>query len=216
MCGFPPEFCLYGPSGKKWKNVCGPWHIDNMDDEHLLKYELISLDDELAEGAEGLSLDEKKKKGEQTTKTGEKVGKDDQLKPGGKVASQSLISFPPLSNKNKNNLKFYLRKVKKGGGGAPRVTVEKLTRNKRKFTTVVTGVEAFGIDAKDASKVMKKKFSCGVAACKGDAGKPNTIEIQGDFLDDVLEMLAEHKDFKSVPEEAIYIKDGNKVKAYAQ
>ena len=188
VCGFPPEFCENGPNGKKWKKECGPWLVDNMAESFLRKYGLIDDDDdELAEGTEGMSLEDGKKKGEQTTKKGETVGKGDKVMPGGKV---------------------------KKGGAEKRVTVEKESRNKRKFITRVIGLEHFGVNLKDASKVMKKKFSCGCAVVTPGAGKPDAIEIQGDFMDEALEMISEHKDFASVPEDKLFSKEGNKFKPY--
>jgi len=192
-CGFPPEFCEFG--GKGWKKKCGPWLIENMPRPFLERYELVSAEDELVEGMEAVAVegnvttDEEASRAKQTTKKGEKLQKGDKLLPGGKV---------------------------KKGGESTCVTVEKVTRNKRKFTTVVVGLEHFGVKLKDASKLFKKKFSCGCAVVKGDAGKSDSVEIQGDFQDDVLEMIAEHKDFEDVPEEVLYIKDGTRKRAWLQ
>jgi len=189
VCGFPPEYCEF--TGKNWKTACSPWLLENMDRDFLEKYELISkADEELAEGLQAASLDEadgdEKKKGEKTTKKGEAPGKGDKLMPGGKVKKKD----------------------------AKCITVERLQRNKRKFTTVITGLEHFNVKLKDAAKIFKKKFSCGCAEVKGKAGQADTVEIQGDFLDEVLEMLAESKDFDDVPEEALFIKEGAKKKSY--
>jgi len=185
VCGFPPEFCQWGPSGKKWKKVCGPWHIANMPESFLRKYELIG-DDELAGGAAEMSLEDGDKKGDVTTKGGGVAGKGEKVMPGGKVKGQAQ----------------------------KRVTVEKENRNKRKYITRVIGLEHFGVKLTDASKIMKKKFSCGCAVTSKGAGKPDAIEIQGDFMDDALEMISVHKDFTSVPDDAIYIKEGTKCKPY--
>jgi len=172
--------------------------IENMDDEFLVKYGLKDeadakkLADSIA-GMEAASLEDEggeeqeKKKEPQTTKKGEALEKGDKLMPGGKVKKAQSTC----------------------------VTVERLSRNKRKFTTVITGLEHFEIKLKDAAKIFKKKFSCGCAEVKGKAGQSDTVEIQGDFLDEALEMIAEHKDFTSVPEEVLYIKEGTKKKAYA-
>lgn len=187
-CSLPPEYCEF--VSKKCKD-CKPWLLKNMDREFLVKYKLIEEEggeEELAEGMEGASLGEGGEKLAVKTKKGEPVGKGDKLMPGGKVKKKEPIC----------------------------VTVERLSRNKRKSTTVVIGLERFGVDLKAAAKVFKKKFSCGCAHVKGDAGKPDEIDIQGDFLDEVCGMLAEHKDFTDVPEEVIYIKEGSKKKAAFQ
>jgi len=190
VCGFPPEYAEF--TGKKWKKVCGPWLQGNMDREFLEKYDLLPEEgDDVAEGVAEMSLEGEGAEGNatkaQTTKKGEKLQKGDKLMPGGKVKKQE----------------------------APCVTVEKLTRNKRKFTTVVTGLEHFGVKLKDAAKVFKKKFSCGCAVVKGDAGKPDTVEIQGDFQEEALDMISEHKEFSDVPEEVLFYKEGAKKRAFA-
>jgi len=58
------------------------------------------------------------------------------------------------------------------------VLIQRLQRNKRKFVTVVTGLEHFGVKLKDAAQCFKKKFSCGSAVVAGECGKPDEIDIQ--------------------------------------
>ena len=74
-------------------------------------------------------------------------------------------------------------------------------RNKRKFVTVVSGLETFGIrlsllptpdkgrrsaDIKlqDASKQFSRKLSCGASITKNAVGKKQ-IDVQGDFVHEV-------------------------------
>jgi translation initiation factor 1 (eIF-1/SUI1) len=58
---------------------------------------------------------------------------------------------------------------------APKVVVSRQQRSKRKFLTVVSGLELYKVDAKEACSAFKKKFACGVS--QGSDG----IEIQVRF-----------------------------------
>ncbi|BBH08267.1 Translation initiation factor SUI1 family protein [Prunus dulcis] len=72
------------------------------------------------------------------------------------------------------------------------VTIEKMTRNKRKCITTVKGLELFGVKLSDASKKLGKKFATGASVVKGPT----------------------EKDQIDVPEAAIFfIEDGRKVPA---
>lgn len=103
-------------------------------------------------------------------------------------------------------------KVKELPGGkkkrdtSPHVTIRKLTRGGRKCVTCVTGLEGFGIKLEDVAKKFKKKFACGSAVVKGDNGAPDIVEIQGDFEEEVIDVVCE--EFKTVPREKISVLDG--------
>jgi density-regulated protein DRP1 len=56
-------------------------------------------------------------------------------------------------------------KKKKG----PKVVVSRLSRSKRKFLTLVSGLDGFGVVPKDACSIFKKKFACGVSQVKGSS-----------------------------------------------
>ena len=59
-------------------------------------------------------------------------------------------------------------------------------RGKKKAVTVVQGLKTFGIDLKVASKFFGQKFACG-ASITGD----DEIVIQGDFKDDLFDLIPE-------------------------
>jgi density-regulated protein DRP1 len=59
-------------------------------------------------------------------------------------------------------------------------------RGKKKAVTVVQGLKTFGIDLKVASKFFGQKFACG-ASITGD----DEIVIQGDFKDDLYDLIPE-------------------------
>ncbi len=70
---------------------------------------------------------------------------------------------------------------------APKVTVSRISRSKRKFLTLVSGLEAYNVAPKDACSLFKKKFACGVSQVKG----ADDIEIQGDVSFEVVEFIVE-------------------------
>eukprot|EP01116_Phalansterium_solitarium_P007048 TRINITY_DN19523_c0_g1_i1.p1 TRINITY_DN19523_c0_g1~~TRINITY_DN19523_c0_g1_i1.p1 ORF type:complete len:178 (-),score=55.72 TRINITY_DN19523_c0_g1_i1:150-683(-) len=71
----------------------------------------------------------------------------------------------------------------------PIVHIERVQRNKRKYVTIVMGLDKFGIKLSDASKLFAKKFSCGASVIKGEGEEE--IDIQGDVVDDLVDYLEE-------------------------
>lgn len=59
-------------------------------------------------------------------------------------------------------------------------------RGKKKSVTVVQGLASFGIDLKTASKFFGQKFACGASITADDE-----IVIQGDFKDELFDMIPE-------------------------
>ncbi|CAB4318606.1 unnamed protein product [Prunus armeniaca] len=91
------------------------------------------------------------------------------------------------------------------------VTIEKMTRNKRKCITTVKGLELFGVKLSDASKKLGKKFATGASVVKGPTEK-DQIDVQGDIAYDIVEFITDT--WPDVPEAAIFfIEDGRKVPA---
>jgi len=102
-------------------------------------------------------------------------------------------------------------KVKELPGGkkvratSPRVTIKKLTRGGRKCVTSVFGLEGFEVNRDAVAKAFKTRFACGCAVVKGDNGLPDSVDIQGDFEQEVVDQLVDK--FK-VPLEKIIRTDG--------
>ena len=68
-----------------------------------------------------------------------------------------------------------------------------MQRNKRKFVTIVLGLETFGHKLKSAAKKLGKRFACGAAVSNNDMGK-DEIVIQGDCLADLPKLLKQKYD----------------------
>jgi density-regulated protein DRP1 len=79
------------------------------------------------------------------------------------------------------------KKDEKKKSAAKVVTVSRISRSKRKFLTLVSGLEAYNVAPKDACSLFKKKFACGVSQVKG----ADDIEIQGDVSFEVVEFIVE-------------------------
>eukprot|EP00697_Spironema_sp_BW2_P010570 gnl/Spiro4/25897_TR12899_c0_g1_i1.p6 gnl/Spiro4/25897_TR12899_c0_g1~~gnl/Spiro4/25897_TR12899_c0_g1_i1.p6 ORF type:complete len:123 (+),score=34.95 gnl/Spiro4/25897_TR12899_c0_g1_i1:601-969(+) len=95
----------------------------------------------------------------------------------------------------------------------PVVTVCKAVRNKRKCVTTVAGLDRFGgIKLKDAAKIFGRTFSCGASVVKSAAGEADEIDIQGDFKEDVVDLILQR--FPAIPASSIFFLDGKtKVRA---
>uniref|UniRef100_K3WSK7 SUI1 domain-containing protein n=1 Tax=Globisporangium ultimum (strain ATCC 200006 / CBS 805.95 / DAOM BR144) TaxID=431595 RepID=K3WSK7_GLOUD len=71
------------------------------------------------------------------------------------------------------------------------VYISKSSRKGRKRLTFVTGLEDFeGVNIKDASKSLGKRFACSSSLSKTDAGKQQ-IQLQGDCIVELMEVLPE-------------------------
>lgn len=99
------------------------------------------------------------------------------------------------------------KKSGKKGKGEPKVLISRKDRNKRKYVTIVAGLEDFpGIKMKQASKALGKKFSCG-ASVSNTATGGKEIDIQGDVQYDLPAILVEKFDVRRscrAPDELVY------------
>ncbi|KAI1137027.1 translation machinery-associated protein 22 [Hypoxylon sp. FL0543] len=89
------------------------------------------------------------------------------------------------------------------------VTIKRVERNKRKFVTAVSGLEAFGLDLKKVAKEFGKKFATGSSVTKVPSGGEEIV-VQGDVSDEIEEFLLEK--YKDIPEDNIELVDDKKKK----
>lgn len=71
-----------------------------------------------------------------------------------------------------------------------KIQIHRVERNKRKFVTVISGLEAFGLDNKKIAKELGKKFATGSSVTKSATGSEE-ITVQGDVNHDVEEWLCD-------------------------
>ncbi|KAJ9296393.1 hypothetical protein DTO271G3_5091 [Paecilomyces variotii] len=96
---------------------------------------------------------------------------------------------------------------------AAKIQIKRVERNKRKFVTVVAGLEAHGLDNKKIAKELGKKFATGSSVTKSPAGAEE-ITVQGDVSDDLYDWLLEVHG-KEVPEDNIELIEDKKKKSSA-
>ncbi|ROW11196.1 hypothetical protein VMCG_01130 [Cytospora schulzeri] len=89
------------------------------------------------------------------------------------------------------------------------VIIKRIERNKRKFVTAVSGLEAFDLELKKVSKEFGKKFATGSSVTKTPSGGEEIV-VQGDVSDEIEEFLLEK--YKQIPEDNIEFVDDKKKK----
>ncbi|GAB7364956.1 hypothetical protein MBLNU230_g5741t1 [Neophaeotheca triangularis] len=92
-----------------------------------------------------------------------------------------------------------------------KIIIKRVERNKRKYVTEVSGLEAFGLELKKVAKEFGKKFATGSSVTKNAAGTGEEITVQGDVQGEVEEWLLEHH--PEVPEDNIELVEDKKKKS---
>lgn len=90
------------------------------------------------------------------------------------------------------------------------ITIKRIERNKRKFVTAVSGLEAFDLELKKVAKEFGKKFATGSSVTKTPSGGEEIV-VQGDVSDEIEEFLLE-KYKNIIPEDNIELVDDKKKK----
>ncbi|KAJ5951464.1 uncharacterized protein N7479_009877 [Penicillium vulpinum] len=93
---------------------------------------------------------------------------------------------------------------------ASKVLIKRVERNKRKYVTVVIGLEVFGLENKKIAKDLGKKFATGSSVTRSPAGIEE-ITVQGDVSDDLHDWLLEVHG-KKIPESNIELIEDKKKK----
>ncbi|KAL3417625.1 translation machinery-associated protein 22 [Phlyctema vagabunda] len=93
---------------------------------------------------------------------------------------------------------------------ASKVYIKRVERNKRKYVTAVSGLEAFNLDLKKVAKEFGKKFATGSSVTKLASGGEEIV-VQGDVSDEIEEFLNEK--YKEIPEDNIELIEDKKKKA---
>ncbi|EFA77918.1 density-regulated protein [Heterostelium album PN500] len=186
FCGFPTEYCEFGPSPAACLAENGPC--------------------ESAAAASTTPADSTTTTTTTTTDTTETADKLQQLKmvddSKDEVHTNNVVAAPAAAA---------VAPAKKKKEAKPTITIELTQRTKRKHVTTIAGLEGFGIKLSDAAKLMAKKFSCGCSVVKVPSGGEE-IDIQGDFQEEAVDFIVEK--WSNVDESDIYfIEDKKKVKA---
>ena len=81
-----------------------------------------------------------------------------------------------------------------------KVLIKRVERNKRKYVTAVSGLEAHGLDLKKVAKDFGKKFATGSSVTKTASGGEEIV-VQGDVSDEIYDWITET--YEDIPEENI-------------
>lgn len=88
----------------------------------------------------------------------------------------------------------------------PKVVITRVQRQKKKFWTVVAGLETIAdLKIKDASRVFGKKFASGCSVSESQTGQKEVV-IQGDVLFDLPAILM--NEFKIAASAIFILEDG--------
>jgi len=109
-----------------------------------------------------------------------------QLGLGGGEATTIVETDEEAKKRQKRGGKGMMKAKKKEAEVDKQIKLSIAPRGKKKAVTVVQGLKTFGIDLKVASKFFGQKFACG-ASITGD----DEIVIQGDFKDDLFDLIPE-------------------------
>ena len=130
---------------------------------------------------------------------------------GGDAASKKAQSSKNKSGGGEEGGEKLMPGGKKKGKPVEEVTIELNNRNKKKHITVVKGLDRFDVDTAAAAKTFGKKFACGSALKKAQDGLPESIEIQGNYRDELPALIVDK--LKLSLENIFVVVDGKKVKA---
>ncbi|KAL9109118.1 MAG: hypothetical protein Q9227_006209 [Pyrenula ochraceoflavens] len=82
-----------------------------------------------------------------------------------------------------------------------KILIKRVERNKRKYVTVVSGLDAHGLDLKKVAKEFGKKFATGSSVTKNASGLGEEITVQGDVSDEIYDFVTEN--YEGIPEENV-------------
>ncbi|KAI9759163.1 MAG: Translation machinery-associated protein 22 [Chaenotheca gracillima] len=91
-----------------------------------------------------------------------------------------------------------------------KVLIKRVERNKRKYVTAISGLEAHGLDLKKVAKDFGKRFATGSSVTKTASGS-DEIVVQGDLSDEIYDWITET--YQDIPEENVDCIEDKKKKA---
>ena len=93
------------------------------------------------------------------------------------------------------------------------LTIDIRKRTGRKKTTLIKGLEYWGIQPNPVAQLLKKKFSCGTAVIDPpSSGMPATVEVQGENTDQLIALLT-GKDYNIPNESIVMLREGKPLRA---
>jgi density-regulated protein len=148
LCGFPPEYCEFGPNFKKCRARLAE------EEPELLKQ--IEADQEKDRETRGQAHADKQqaKADKKEALAGDDADDNNNADAADADADDAKADLKP----KKRGVSFKKEKE---------VVIKVDARGRRKKITTVTGVDEFGLSLKKVAKALSKKFACSAAAKKG-------------------------------------------------
>ncbi|MCJ1480240.1 Translation machinery-associated protein 22 [Schaereria dolodes] len=91
-----------------------------------------------------------------------------------------------------------------------KIFIKRVERNKRKYVTAVSGLEAFGLDLKKVAKDFGKRFATGSSVTKTASGGEEIV-VQGDLSDEIYDWVVES--YEEIPEDNVECVEDKKKKS---
>eukprot|EP00903_Cladosiphon_okamuranus_P013608 g12673.t2 len=191
VCGLPPEYCEYGSTGAE----CRAWAEANCPEVFAIEEGMAGLENNIAAaaaaaaGATAATAATAPAAKHSTIPTTPSSPHKTILSPvqsgAGNGAEGGEVGEEKEEPKKKGKKVRIAKPGKKGAVGEQRVVIGRLSRNRRKFVTVVGGLDTFpDVKIKDAAKKIGKQFACGSSVSKAPSGAEEVV-IQGDVLLDL-------------------------------
>ncbi|KAF3038493.1 Translation machinery-associated protein 22 [Didymella heteroderae] len=188
VCTLPPEYCEFGGTTKK----CEEWLEKEHPDMHAKLYSQgTPRYPMLLRSSQALSPDTPTEALAQNMSTLSVEAQKRAEKDAAKKATKAATA----------------EKREAETRASSKITIKRIERNKRKYVTAVSGLEAFGLDIKKVSKDFGKKFATGASVTKLPGGGEE-ITVQGDLSEDIEEFILEK--YKDVPEDNIELVEDKK------
>jgi density-regulated protein len=175
VCSYPLEYCVNGTAEKQAE--CRAWAA-----AHSV--------DAVSEQLEGVKLTDKAASAEQAD-SGVGIGFAEGDEASAAAAASSEPAAAAAAADGEEDAAAAEKKAKRAAkkkekaAPVPMVKIGRVSRNKRKFITIVGGLGSFpDVKMKDAAKLMGKQFACGCSVNKTASGAEE-ITIQGDVLMDL-------------------------------
>ncbi|KAI9894249.1 MAG: Translation machinery-associated protein 22 [Vezdaea aestivalis] len=93
-----------------------------------------------------------------------------------------------------------------------KVLIKRVERNKRKYVTAVSGLEAHGLELRKVAKDFGKKFATGSSVTKLPGGGEEIV-VQGDLSNEIYEWV--RKEYRQIPGENVDCVEDKKKKPQA-
>ncbi|KAL8688821.1 MAG: hypothetical protein Q9218_005361 [Villophora microphyllina] len=209
VCTLPPEYCEFGGTVKK----CQEWLEKHHPEMHEKFY---------SEGMSPMVVSYETSRDQKKVPSPPPLGFDSKMSTPliyvrsleAVAATMSTLSVDAQKRAAKDSQKKEAKAAAAEAKAAEakaqaQVLIKRVERNKRKYVTAVSGLEAHGMDLKKVAKEWGKKFATGSSVTKTASGGEEVV-VQGDNSDEIFDWVV---DVAGVPEDNVDCIEDKKKKA---